>query len=293
MIFGLPPRAPLLSHDGMRTARSLFLLALTAAAPLHATILLTDQFLTGSDPSAGEYAIGAAVGQNPTLLGFSGAVVAVNNTSSNAISGTGLTYTGMDTAGGLLTVSTGMRVGHAMDFSWDQTTTGTYYVGLLMRFNNTVATQYKAFEFNVTGGGDASRALALGQRDTVFGTTNYALLVDGQTLSLGAADTNVNFFVIELNFSTVADGDSVTIYRNPTDLGSEGGNTPVGTLTGLDIGNINQMNFAAFSGGSVSFDELRVGTAWSDVTTVPEPSIAMAFLGGIGLLALRRRVRLH
>lgn len=39
------------------------------------------------------------------------------------------------------------------------------------------------------------------------------------------------------------------------------------------------------------FDEFRIGQSWDDVTAIPEP--AAAVLGGVGLLALRRRRSAH
>jgi PEP-CTERM motif len=101
----------------------------------------------------------------------------------------------------------------------------------------------------------------------------------------------------------VGTGDFNDLWINPTALsyGAPEGSVPA--PDGTTLGTINQanpgLNYAAslIIGAGISdtstignpantyLDEIRVGTTWADVTTVPEPSIlALAGLGALGLI---------
>jgi hypothetical protein len=87
--------------------------------------------------------------------------------------------------------------------------------------------------------------------------------------------------------------DQVDLWVNPTSLTPGLASVTVNASTGLSIG-----QFDTFSSRMVNFsdpdqiliDELRIGTDFASVVTVPEPSTGLLLaLGGLGLLALRRR----
>ncbi len=105
---------------------------------------------------------------------------------------------------------------------------------------------------------------------------------------------------------TGVSGDENALWVDPSALsyGAPEGSVP--SPDGSSVGSINKAsggvnNYAAsvmigagISSGSnpdsLVLDEIRVGTTWNDVTTIPEPaSLSLLGLGGIGLLSRRRR----
>jgi len=87
--------------------------------------------------------------------------------------------------------------------------------------------------------------------------------------------------------------DQVELWVNPTSLTPGTADATVNASTGLTIGDFDifssrMVNFA--DSDEILIDELRIGTDFSSVVTVPEPSVGgLAFLGGASLLALCRK----
>jgi hypothetical protein len=93
------------------------------------------------------------------------------------------------------------------------------------------------------------------------------------------------------------------LWVNPTsgtfgdNLNTPGIGTAQATFTTADLSSVNALrlqagNLSAGNGTNTIFeaDELHVGYTFADVTPVPEPiTIALGSLGGLMLLALRRR----
>jgi hypothetical protein len=66
--------------------------------------------------------------------------------------------------------------------------------------------------------------------------------------------------------------------------------------SGADLTSVNVLRFQAGNANGngtnafFTFDEVRLGQSFADVTPVPEPvTFALAGLGGVALLALRRK----
>ncbi len=272
----------------MKKTQSLFIVALTAISlhSSHATLLVYEPFLTGGsnyDTSA------SLIGQGPTSLGFTGNWITGTTGPADPIA-TGLTYTGVDSAGGAASVGTNnVRTGRLLNTPFTATTTGTYYLSFLMDLGG-VDNQYKALEFHNGGLADADRNFRLGNGGGAggFGATNYGFrIAGGANQDLGVADTNTNFFIVRFDLSSTAASDTVTVYRNPTDLVIESNNTGV-TLTGQDIV-FDRITLAQFTTQQVTFDEIRLSTSFA--TAIPEPSTygLVGFAAILGLIARRFR----
>ena len=261
--------------------------ALCSAGTAHAALLAEDQFLTGGS----NYATSSNIlGQGPATFGFTGNWL--NFTGTAAPVDTGLTYGGLVTDGGALALSGGNnRTGRLIDSPVTASTTGTVYLSFLMELS-AVSNQYKALELHNGGFDDnTNRNFRLGNGGGAngFSNTDYGFrIAGGSNQLLGAGDTDTNLFVVRFDLSDAAASDSVTVYRNPTNLISEAANTGV-TLAGQDIA-FDRISVAMFTGELVTFDEFRLGTTFNSVVPIPEPgSLALLGAGGLCLLARRRR----
>ena len=115
-------------------------------------------------------------------------------------------------------------------------------------------------------------------QSTVFDPTVYT---EGQTLFIVGSYT---FDSVEL--------DLARLWINPSAASFGGATAPDVTLSdsaaGGDLLGISQFTFrqntAANTPADMTFDELRIGSSWAEVTPVPEPSILA--LGALSLLSL-------
>jgi hypothetical protein len=104
--------------------------------------------------------------------------------------------------------------------------------------------------------------------------------------TVAAASGQTVFLVLEADYGSASD--TFKLYVNPTPGAAEPA-SPDATVSYL-IGTQNGLGFNA--GGPTSFDELRIGTTYADVTpvAVPEPSTVILVAGSlISLLGYRSR----
>jgi hypothetical protein len=273
-----------------------FVLLVAVSSAAHAVLISADSFLVGANPAAGEYTATQITGQSPTALGFTGSWL--NGTAAATVTPAGLSYPGLETSGGaLLAASGGSREGRLLANPVTASTSGTFYLSLLLKLSNATGGNYKAFEMHNGGFTDATqRSLQIGQGGTgtdFNGTTNFGLRLfsnDTFRVDLGLADTNVNLFVVRVDLSTTNNADVITVYRNPSSLTTEPA-VPNGTLTNfnLTLDRASAGNFQA-NGDSITIDEVRIGDSYTSVLPlVPEPSASIAVLLGSALGVARRR----
>jgi len=262
-----------------------------------AAVIAQDQFEVGGSDYFSGFQIQA---QGPLITGFSANPWLNDNNAT--VSATGLDYADaayLAESGGSVTVAAGQingRQGREFATTYDGSTDGVFYLSFLMQTGTDNELSYRAFELHNGGFNDgAHREFQLGFQngDFMSGGTNYGFRVNGTATALGANDGLVNLFVVKFDLSSTANSDSVTVWHNPnlnTNVDPTGGTT----VSGFDI-EFDRATFAKYGdSGVVSWDELRLGDTFSDVTgaveVVPEPSsTALIALGGLGLLARRKR----
>ncbi|HTJ00097.1 MAG TPA: TIM-barrel domain-containing protein, partial [Dongiaceae bacterium] len=191
----------------------------------------------------------------------------------------------------------GSRVGRLLDcstngfFAQQRYLNGNGVIGasgktLYLSFLEQPAVTSKFYEFELHRGdyGDPGRIAGIGN-DT-SGTDTYFRMPNGTFSSLGAGDTAVNFYVVRIDFH--GGNDDVRIYRNPTSLAEPV--TP--TLTRLGAGNLSFDRLCVGAWGNyVAIDEIRLGTAWTNVIgrataatgSVQSVAITNASMIGLGM----------
>lgn len=107
-----------------------------------------------------------------------------------------------------------------------------------------------------------------------------------------------NLMVLQIDFNTSGVNDTINLWVNPiAGVASPAGNinapNPSLTVTSYNVGAIAGIGFNLQGGGqNVQFDELRVGSTYGEVVTVPEPSMfALLGFGALALCLARRRCR--
>ncbi len=118
---------------------------------------------------------------------------------------------------------------------------------------------------------------------------DYGLLIDKNSggaigLDVGTADTDTHLVVMRIDYGA-GDADNVTIYLDP------GASEPAvgdGSAAFTNLA-FNRIGFGSFQGGSQNLDNFLIGTTYSDVVAIPEPSAVLLACASIGLMVARRR----
>ncbi len=238
-----------------------------------------DSFLTGGD----DYVTGVEnlAGQGPAALGFSGIwEEAYFGAQSPSVIAEGLSYTdgtnSVASAGGAIQYPGGGfgRAGRVLSAPYGNATSGSVYFAVMIQ-PDSIGAGYRGIEFHNGSLGDGDRKLqiaigegGIGASDNHFVVQLFNNPADGFAGDLGEGDTNVNFFVGKFTFSTLPDGDSLELWRNPSDLTSEvDSGPPTFSKSGFDL-QIDRVALARFNDvDGFKADEIRFGTTWSDVTT--------------------------
>lgn len=145
---------------------------------------------------------------------------------------------------------------------------------------------YTLFNLFTTAGGDGL-AIRQSSAGSSFVLTNSTASVIGTgSISLGSlSTTDPNLIVYKYGFDSAANSDTFEVWLNP----ESAGDTADITLTGANLA-LNNIEIREVLGNvALSLDEIRLGTEFTSVVPIPEPTSAALMLGGIGLLAFRRR----
>jgi hypothetical protein len=268
-----------------------------------------------------DYTSGAALsgsansqsGQTWTYVGVGGATGADPTIGSG-----GLAFAGFPQGAGNSALTNRTQTGSSRITLPFSANSGTAYYSALVKVTDitnigTAATGSFFGGLNVTPGAGGT-----GQSIT---TSGAALLIRGVTGAPGVYNLGVGVSVANpdrtfentqrlagdtllvvgaYEFRPGTDDDVAYLWINP-DAGTFGAATPpAATITSDGAASVGTASDTAgpllsffFRNNSVEpqtiqIDELRVGTSWADVTTLPEPAVGLAALGLISLLARRR-----
>ena len=260
-----------------------FLLILLASPGIaNAVQIAADPFATGAEPASGQYLEGVnnLIGQSPSITGFNGSwLEAYGGSQSPDVRAVGLSYPGLVTADGMVRYSGGGngRCGRLLATPYGDASAGTVYLAFLLQLEST-GPGYRAFELHQGGFDDGgNRKLQIAVGESAGGRvldTDLALRVnqdDATGMSLGALDIGVNFFIVRIDLSTTPLGDTISVFRNPTDLTIEGNNSPTAVVAGIDF-RFDRVSLARFNDSTgIGIDELRIGTDFNSVTGTVNP----------------------
>jgi hypothetical protein len=273
-------------------------LVLGGAVSAEAALLGYDGFVAGTDNAAGEYIANPGTqtdgrhrltdGQNPVVSGFSGSWShATGMFEMGTTPGASLAYS--DGTDSVATSGNSVFRGFTGSSSraLDNGTlglgqSGVRYVSFLMQLE-TAGTEAR-IDFGEAAFQD------WGQLGIRVESGQFNARFAGQTaVSMGAVDTDTHLFVWKVE---VGSTQKAYLYMDPV-LSSEAANT--GTLIGTvalgtyDPTHITLTKRSGSDGDNVTFDEVRFGETWADVTTIPEPTtLGLVASVALGLIGIRR-----
>lgn len=124
--------------------------------------------------------------------------------------------------------------------------------------------KFYEFEIHRNDYGDPGRIAGVGN-DTSDDNAHFRT-PGGGFLDLGPGDGGVNFYVVRIDFH--GGNDDVRVYRNPTSLTEPG--TPTRAKLGAGDMSFDRLCVGAW-GNYVALDEIRIGTAWTNVIGLGYP----------------------
>ncbi len=217
----------------------------------------------------------------------------VSGTPTGQFVGTtsGLTYSN----GGALTTTSGAAIDDSSTLSTQmrrQFASANYNNGDTLYFsflvNRTAPLSSSPLEMRLRSG-DSTRAIF---RSSSSSADSWTLANAANTV-LGTAGSSVvgNTFFVVMKLDFVTNNNTLSLWLNPAL------NVPLGTPDvsgGLGSTSWNDINNVGFTGGASAtgtFDEIRVGTTFADVSPIPEPTTWALLAGSLTALMVFRRRR--
>ena len=194
-----------------------------------------------------------------------------NNGINNNATSPGFSYSTLPVQGNKVTTAGGNN--GSFRYLGLQAGSGTYYVSFIVQRVTGSSSGYGGVSLF---SGDGSEHFFIGQRNdqSTFGIQRSG----GPGGNSGTAASTLSFLVMKIVMN--GSSSSASLFVNPT-LGVEPGSADV------SINNVNAFSFDTIriqSGNTgnptFAFDELRIGTSYSDVAPVPEPvNVALTIFG--------------
>lgn len=264
----------------------------TGTPQSHAALLAYEGF---------DYTAGNVNGDNGGT-GWSGSWNSATS-SANVVTGTTLSYSGgsisLSGSGTALSITGGSDGQLNRSFVGAGTGTEIYFSFL---FQSVAGSGNEAPYFYLSDTNSWTQSGGIGDVNSATGQAVFGARINSgaATANSSVSYTNGTTYLLVGRLSTDAPGgdpnalDRVELWVNPTSLTPGTAAATVNATTGLtldvlDVFSTRMANFADTD--QILIDELRIGTDFASVVTVPEPSVGLLLLlGGTSLLALRRRV---
>jgi len=227
--------------------------------------------------------------------GFTGPWDDLSSGDINTISGTGLTYGALQTAGGSLLLGSPGGDEIQRSFTPIPAVNGnTEWIGFLLRFDEAKGPLNTGIAISLTvggalGSGDAPRigVFTNEENENVFGVTHW---YGDPVFSTVPFLEGVTYLVVTSIEWNTTGTETLSLFINP-DLGSIP-TSPVLTRDDIDI-ETNQLQSLTVFGWDVIpgwyMDEIRIGSSFSDIVPIPEPVTGLLVLVGLTAIGFRRR----
>jgi len=223
--------------------------------------------------------------------GFDGGTVFNGGTGWSGDWSTGISAGSNLTYGGLITTGAGANVGQWWGAASTRSLSSAVTSGSVwLSWVQTVGSAPTDFaSIRIQNGNDI--AFVVGQHNdaATFKIYDIGFNVGANT---GISITGTHFVAMSVDLAT----NLVNLYINPTGLGSGAAPSSLASATWDGPGFISGITGLRSIGpndGGFTWDEVRVGNTWADVSPIPEPSAfaALAGVAGLALAGLRRKRR--
>ena len=184
---------------------------------------------------------------------------------------TGLTYSGLPTANSAMQ-SSGSR--QAVGFT-SSLSSGTKWISFLFQSGSGNSGANINGVYFSNGGTGLWFGFGLAPSSSTQGALGIGSMNTTGTSALGASDLahsylgtygSVYFVAIKIDFNTSGANDTVTVYINPTANSATPVVAATYTVSSFDVGTITGMGLNVQGAGSITVDEIRTGSYYSDVS---------------------------